>query len=223
MVVVTEANSDAAQPGNAAPRRPVGRPPGEGAYTRQAILDAAAELMSRRGYEAMTLDDVAAMSGVTRPAIYNYFPSKRALAQEVLRGSGDSILGAWQAAAAAQPTLPDKLRAILHASLETAFDDPSTTLGFVGLARAARTDAEMAELFRDRSTELRNYIRTLVADAAQPAQPAQDGQDGLGTERADLVEAMSGLIWAISAGAAEAPDERIRDQIARGIDYLFRG
>lgn len=34
---------------------------------------------------------------------------------------------------------------------------------------------------------------------------------------------MSGLIWAISAGAAEAPDERIRDQIARGIDYLFRG
>jgi AcrR family transcriptional regulator len=171
--------------------------------------------MSRRGYDAMTLDDVATMSRVTRPAIYNYFPSKRALAQEVLRGSGDSILGVWQAAAAAQPTLPDKLRAILHASLEMAFHDPSTTLGFIGLARAARTDPEMADLFRERSTVLRNYIRALV-------EAARSGEDATAYQ-ADLIEAMSGLIWAISAGAAEAPDERIRDQIARGIDYLFRG
>jgi AcrR family transcriptional regulator len=222
-VIVTETTSDAGPspakrtpPGHQTPRRPVGRPPGDGAQTRQAILDAAAELLSRRGYAAMTLDDVAAMSRVTRPAIYNYFPSKRALAQEVLRGSGDSILEVWQAAAAAQPTLPDKLRAILHASLETAFDDPSTTLGFVGLARAARTDAEMAGLFRERSTVLRNYIRALAAEAAR------SGEDAT-VDPAGLVEAMSGLVWAISAGAAEAPDERIRDQIARGIDYLFRG
>jgi AcrR family transcriptional regulator len=155
------------------------------------------------------------MSRVTRPAIYNYFPSKRALAHEVLRGSGDSIIAGWQAAAAAPSTLPDKLRAVLHASLEAAFADPLTTLGFVGLAKAARTDAEMAELFRQRSTVLRDFIRNLIADTAP------HGQDTRANE-SDIVEAMSGLIWAISAGAAEAPDERIRDQIALGIDYLFR-
>lgn len=164
----------------------------------------------------MTLDDVAALSRVTRPAIYNYFPSKQALAQAVLLESQASMDQIWQEAAASEPTLPGKLRAILRASLNAAFGNPASTLGFVGVARAAHTDPEMAKLFRDRSTVLRKFVRELVADAIRSGELSEDA------DQRDIIEAMSGMIWAISAGAAEAPDGRIRDQIARGIDHLFR-
>jgi AcrR family transcriptional regulator len=51
-----------------------------------AILDAARELMAERGYAAMTMDDLAARAGITKPTLYRYFPSKEAIAvQAVVR------------------------------------------------------------------------------------------------------------------------------------------
>ncbi len=44
--------------------------------TRQALLDAALQVMSRRGYAATRLDDIAAAARVTRGAIYHHFGSK---------------------------------------------------------------------------------------------------------------------------------------------------
>jgi AcrR family transcriptional regulator len=44
-----------------------------------AILDATERLLGRRGYEAMTLDQVAAAAGVSKPTIYLRYRSKRDL------------------------------------------------------------------------------------------------------------------------------------------------
>lgn len=44
--------------------------------TRQALLDAALQVMSRQGYAATRLDDIAAAARVTRGAIYHHFGSK---------------------------------------------------------------------------------------------------------------------------------------------------
>jgi TetR/AcrR family acrAB operon transcriptional repressor len=44
--------------------------------TRQAVLDAALQVMSRRGYAATRLEDIARAAKVTRGAIYHYFPGK---------------------------------------------------------------------------------------------------------------------------------------------------
>lgn len=53
---------------------------------RDAILDAARELMAEHGYTAMTMDDLAARAGITKPTLYRYFPSKEAIAvQAALR------------------------------------------------------------------------------------------------------------------------------------------
>jgi len=43
---------------------------------RREILDAARSLVSRKGFEAARMDEVAAAVGVTKPAVYRYFPSK---------------------------------------------------------------------------------------------------------------------------------------------------
>lgn len=44
--------------------------------TRQAVLDAALRVMSRRGYAATRLDEIAAAARVTRGAIYHHFGGK---------------------------------------------------------------------------------------------------------------------------------------------------
>jgi AcrR family transcriptional regulator len=44
-----------------------------------AILDATERLLGRRGYEAMTVDQVAAAAGVSKPTIYLRYRSKRDL------------------------------------------------------------------------------------------------------------------------------------------------
>jgi len=48
-------------------------------HTLERIYEALARLMYERGYDAITLADVAAESGLARTAMYNYFPDKESL------------------------------------------------------------------------------------------------------------------------------------------------
>lgn len=48
-------------------------------YTRQLLQASALRLAAERGYEATTIDDVAAAAGVSRRTVFNYFPTKVAL------------------------------------------------------------------------------------------------------------------------------------------------
>ena len=59
-----------------------GRPRSERA--RQAILDAAAELLLDRGLSAVSMDAVAERAGVSKATIYRWWPSKETLALDAL-------------------------------------------------------------------------------------------------------------------------------------------
>ena len=52
--------------------------------TRERILDAAAHVLSRKGYAGTRLSDVADLAQVQAPAIYYYFPSRDVLIEEVM-------------------------------------------------------------------------------------------------------------------------------------------
>ena len=54
------------------------------ALTRSRILDAAAQVLSARGYAGLRLVDVAAVAELQAPAIYYYFPSRDDLIEEVM-------------------------------------------------------------------------------------------------------------------------------------------
>ena len=57
---------------------------------RRSILDAAAYLLSTKGYAALRLSDVAEEAGIRAPALYYYFSSKDELVEEVVcTGIGD--------------------------------------------------------------------------------------------------------------------------------------
>ena len=47
--------------------------------TRHRLFGALSTLMSERGFDAITLADIAAAAGVGRTAVYNHFPDKEAL------------------------------------------------------------------------------------------------------------------------------------------------
>lgn len=67
-------------------RGSVRRPKGDtkSIRTRKRILDAAANVLSRKGYAGMRLSDVAERAEVQAPAIYYYFDSRDALIEEVM-------------------------------------------------------------------------------------------------------------------------------------------
>ena len=50
---------------------------------RGAILDAAEAVFASHGFAATTIDAVAAKAGIAKGSIYNYFPSKEALFEQV--------------------------------------------------------------------------------------------------------------------------------------------
>jgi AcrR family transcriptional regulator len=54
------------------------------ARTRTRILDAAAQVLSTRGYAGTRLSDVAKVAQLQAPAIYYYFPSREDLIEEVM-------------------------------------------------------------------------------------------------------------------------------------------
>ena len=54
------------------------------AKTRERILDAAAYVLSRKGYAGTRLSDVADQAEIQAPAIYYYFPSRDDLIEEVM-------------------------------------------------------------------------------------------------------------------------------------------
>ncbi|HEY6318599.1 MAG TPA: TetR/AcrR family transcriptional regulator [Acidimicrobiia bacterium] len=59
---------------------------------RQQILDVACTVFADRGFHATSMDDIAAAAGVTKPVLYQHFPSKRGLFIELLDDLGRQLL-----------------------------------------------------------------------------------------------------------------------------------
>ena len=59
---------------------------------RQQLLDVAIEVFAERGFHATSMDDIAEAAGVTKPVLYQHFPSKRALYRELLDDIGRHLL-----------------------------------------------------------------------------------------------------------------------------------
>jgi AcrR family transcriptional regulator len=52
---------------------------------RAQILDAATTVFARKGFQQARMDDIAAEVGLSKPALYLYFPSKDAIVAELMR------------------------------------------------------------------------------------------------------------------------------------------
>src|SRR5271169_5793821 len=84
------------------------------AARREAILSAALDEFSLRGFEAARLDDVAKRAGVAKGTIYLHFKDKESLFQELIRSKMTPVVGTLEAAFATD--LP--LRVIVEQVIE---------------------------------------------------------------------------------------------------------
>src|SRR5919112_1508946 len=63
----------------------------------EQTLGAAHELFAARGYAAVTMDEVAAAVGVTKPLLYNYFGNKERLYIACMERAGDALVATVRA------------------------------------------------------------------------------------------------------------------------------
>ena len=124
---------------------------------RAEILEGARRCFARHGYEGATVARLEEEIGLSRGAIFNYFPNKQALFVEVAAASSEQFTSIW---------LEQGFRAMLEALVE---EDPDWLSVQVEAIRRIRTDAgfrrlveEHEERFRERLPERLAQLRRQV-------------------------------------------------------------
>ncbi|MBM3799102.1 MAG: TetR/AcrR family transcriptional regulator [Actinomycetota bacterium] len=115
--------------------------------TRDLILERATDLFGRWGFEAVSLDQIAAEVGVAKQTVLYWFPSKDDLVQQVLARTAADLAVVVEAAIRTAPDDPlDRLEAVVKAVFRPAVRRPA----LLGLVREiSRLPADASERFTD--------------------------------------------------------------------------
>ncbi|MEV2218223.1 TetR/AcrR family transcriptional regulator [Streptomyces sp. NPDC050997] len=60
---------------------------------RQQLIGVALDLFSRRSPDEVSIDDIAAAAGISRPLVYHYFPGKLSLYEAALKRAAEDLAG----------------------------------------------------------------------------------------------------------------------------------
>ncbi|MFI8099731.1 TetR/AcrR family transcriptional regulator [Streptomyces sp. NPDC086023] len=63
---------------------------------RQQLISVALELFSHRSPDDVSIDEIAAAAGISRPLVYHYFPGKLSLYEAALRRAADELAGRFE-------------------------------------------------------------------------------------------------------------------------------
>lgn len=127
---------------------------GKAAATRVRLLDAAAKVLSEKGFNGMRLSDVGEVAGVQAPAIYYHFSNKEELAGEVF------ISGFANA------------RLTLERVLEQHRDDDALDRLALAIDAHLRLTVRNSDYARAASHRLRGDVPLSVLERCKPAEKA---------------------------------------------------
>jgi len=121
------------------------------------ILDSALSSFATRGYEATSLDRVAATLGVRKQTVLYWFPTKEALLEAVVLRSSGQLSDAFEAALARAGSGWDRVEAVVRSVFRVAARRPELLglvreVGRLGPPAAVQLAGEMSPLVR-RATE----------------------------------------------------------------------
>ncbi len=192
-------------------RRPRGRP----GYNQDAVLRRAIELFIRQGYDATSINDLAADLGVSKSAIYHHFESKEALLSAALDEALEGLSSAVDAAADATrgESAYDRLQATVGAAVRILV----AHLPAVTLLLRVRGNSPLEQAALDRRRHIDEQLARLVQQAADE-----------GDLRADLEpEVISRLVFGMVNSLVDwyRPDGPISPEtIAEAVSgVLFQG
>jgi AcrR family transcriptional regulator len=138
------------------------------AERREAILEAALEEFSARGYASTRLDDVAKRADVAKGTIYLHFADKEALFQDLLRSMLSPVIGGI----AAEPDLKLPMRAIAERVIATFVQEIYNTrrrdVVRLMLTEGHRFPALAEFYYREVLSKALGGVRAVLARAAEP-------------------------------------------------------
>jgi AcrR family transcriptional regulator len=195
-----------------AKKRGAGRPPAtRGEDTRREIIEAATRLFAENEGELTSFESIASAAGVSRTALYYYFPTKEDLARAVLMPSMDWDW--WRialTAASAADSFQEKLYLLLSTCLDRAILSQSSRSAYFGLVKAGSTDDEIRVTLQHYVADMRESVRELVRE---------------GMSRGDLVPGndLESVVEAVSSGVSNTNSARVNAQIAQAVSFVTRG
>lgn len=159
------------------------------------MLDAAVAVFSRRGFHLASMDDIAAVAGVSKPMIYAYLGSKEELFIACIRREGQRLMRVIAAAVPAGLTRDERLYCGLLAFFEfvTAHRD-----GWIVLYRQARVHGSFAGEIAAARERIIVMIAGLLARSS--------GDDGH-ARAMPIAHAVVGAAEALSDWALAHPEE----------------
>ena len=188
---------------------------------RQAIAEAVYQVIGERGWDAVTLRDVAGTAGISMGQVQHYFTTKTDMLLFALAHMRDRVLARLQRRLADLPqpvTQRDQVRASISVMLPV--DEPGRQEAAVSIAffSAATATPAYAKLLRD------GYDRQVANATAQFTEAAADGLLNEGIDPAREATALyfliQGLIGPVLIGQL-TPDEAV-DLLDHQLDRIFR-
>lgn len=133
---------------------------------RSAIVSAAIEEFLAAGYEATSMDRIAARACVSKRTVYNHFPSKDALFEAILHQLWDASRASDTPAWCADEPLRPQLVELLMRKLRLLNDEAFLALARVAIAagiHAPERAGDMVARLGEREEDLTLWIRTAAA------------------------------------------------------------
>jgi AcrR family transcriptional regulator len=127
--------------------------------TRQVISDAARTLFAERGFDAVTVADVARAADVSEGTVFNYFPTKEDLVYGRMEAFEQEMLAAIRDRPAGESILAAFRRFVLVRRGLLGSDDPNAQEGLITITRIITGSAAL--LARERQI-FEHYTRTLA-------------------------------------------------------------
>ena len=174
------------------------------------IALAAAELFCERGYHGVGIDDIAAVVGISGPAIYNHFPNKYAMLQHATRELSDAVL-----AATVPPATEQSPRQRLEAMLADLI-----RLGVQRRKVGGLYQWEGRYLEADDRARLRTDARTVINRLATPLRAMRQELDT--TQARLLARSVLSLIGSLSTHRAAVSPARAQEVLNAAAWRLLR-
>ena len=134
---------------------------GRPGHSLDSLLDVAVAAFIERGYEATSMDELAARLGVTKSAIYHHVPSKVELLRLALDRALDSLFAVTQETGATTGPAIDRLEYVVRGSVRVL----TAELPFVTLLLRLRGNTEVERTALQRRREFDRIVSGLVGAA----------------------------------------------------------
>lgn len=136
------------------------------AARREAILAAALDEFSARGFEATRLDDVAKRAGIAKGTIYLYFRDKESLFQELIREMLTPLVGTIEAMGAADMPLAQVAGHIADLFMREVYETRRKDVIRLMIAEGRRFPKLAEFYYREVLSRIIAAVRALLARAA---------------------------------------------------------